>query len=238
MSDKKVAIVTGAAHGIGAGIAARLFRDGRTVIAADLEAAWKKSRGRAKERFEHANCDVASERDIADLIAGALDNHGRIDAVVSNAGVSEFRPLAETTLDDFERVLKTNLTAAFLFAREARDALTRSKGAIVLMASTRAHMSEPDTVAYSASKGGLVALTHSLAITLAPVRVNCVSPGWIEVKGTRLKKADHEQHPAGRVGKPEDVAGAVAFLLSDDAAFMTGAEIVIDGGMTWKMIYV
>ena len=100
-------------------------------------------------------------------------------------------------------------------------------------------MSEPDTLAYSASKGGLVALTHALAMTLAPeVRVNCVSPGWIDTgRHGPLKPSDHAQHPVGRVGRPEDVAAAVAYLLSEDAAFVTGAELIVDGGMTRKMIY-
>src|SRR5262249_20674925 len=104
----------------------------------------------------------------------------------------------------------------------------------------RAHMSEANTLAYSASKGGLVALTHALAMTLAPdMRVNCISPGWIDTgKLGALRSADHAQHPVGRVGTPKDVAGTVAFLLSPDAAFMTGAELVLDGGMTRKMVYV
>jgi NAD(P)-dependent dehydrogenase (short-subunit alcohol dehydrogenase family) len=99
-------------------------------------------------------------------------------------------------------------------------------------------MSEPDTFPYSASKGGLVALTHALAISLGPeVRANCVLPGWIDVRGETLTEADHAQHPAGRVGRPEDVAALAAFLLGPESGFVTGAEFVIDGGMTRKMIY-
>jgi NAD(P)-dependent dehydrogenase (short-subunit alcohol dehydrogenase family) len=111
---------------------------------------------------------------------------------------------------------------------------------MVLISSTRAHMSEPDTFSYSASKGGLVALTHALAASMGPdVRVNCISPGWINVdEAARLTEDDHRQHLVGRVGRVADVAGTVAYLLSDDAAFMTGAELVLDGGMTRKMIYV
>ena len=117
-------------------------------------------------------------------------------------GVGAFGPLEETTLETWNRVLATNLTATFLLAKAAAADLRRARGAIVTIASTRAHMSEPDTLAYSASKGGLVALTHALAMTLAPeVRVNCVSPGWIDTgKHGPLKPSDHAQHPAGRVG--------------------------------------
>ena len=126
------------------------------------------------------------------------------------------------------------------FARAAEKPLRLAKGAIVTIASTRALMSEPNTEAYSASKGGLVALTHALAISLAPdVRVNCVSPGWIATENYgKLRHKDHAQHPVGRVGKPDDIAEMVAFLLDRKrAGFVSGANYVIDGGMTRKMIY-
>ncbi|QJE98216.1 SDR family oxidoreductase [Luteolibacter luteus] len=230
--QKKVAIVTGAAHGIGNGIAWRLADEGWEVVAADLEATPEVS------GVTSMKTDVTKETDLKMLVARTRKRFGRIDAIVSNAGIGEFKPLAESTLADWNRVIATNLTPAFLLAREAEQDLRAAKGAMVLVSSTRAHMSEPDTHAYSATKGGLVALTHSLAVSLGPdVRVNCVSPGWINVSGERLSKKDHSQHPVGRVGTPDDIAAAVSFLLSEQTGFITGAELIVDGGMTRKMIY-
>ena len=236
--DQRTAIVTGAGRGIGAGIATRLARDGWQVIAADIGSS--DVQGAAAAVGAHAViADVGIEADVVRLVAEAKRLGGRIDAIVSNAGINANGPLAATSFDAWNRVLAVNLSALFLLAREAADELRAQKGSIVAIASTRAHMSEPDTLAYSASKGGIVALTHALAMTLGPdVRVNCISPGWIDTgKWGSLKEADHAQHPVGRVGTPEDVAAATAYLLSTDAGFMTGAELVIDGGMTRKMIY-
>jgi NAD(P)-dependent dehydrogenase (short-subunit alcohol dehydrogenase family) len=234
----KVAIVTGAGHGIGRACAVELSRQGWACVCADVDAA------QAEETAASAGgravvCDVPKEEDVKRLIGETASAFGRIDAIVSNAGIMHRKPLSVTTLEDWNKVIATNLTAAFLVAKFGETHLRRSKGAMALIASTRAHMSEADTFAYSASKGGLVALTHSLAVTLGPdVRVNCISPGWINVDANaKLSAEDHAQHPAGRVGEPNDIAAAVAFVLSDAAGFMTGAELIIDGGMTRKMIY-
>jgi hypothetical protein len=172
-------------------------------------------------------------------VAGLREREGRLDALVSNAGYGIRKPLGALTLAEWNAVLATNLTATFLLARAAEDLLRAAHGAIVTIASTRARMSEPDTFPYTASKGGLVALTHALAVSLGPeVRANCILPGWIDTRGESLSAADHAQHPAGRVGTPQDVAALVAWLVGPESGFVTGAEFVVDGGMTRKMIYV
>ena len=235
-----VAIVTGAANGIGLAIARSLIQSGWRVAALDLPGTGLARRFAKHRRAAIIEGDVAQEEAAARAVAAALERFGRLDGVVSNAGISRNKPIRQLTLEQWHRVLDVNLTAAFLLARAAETALRSSKGAIVLIASSRALMSEANTEAYSASKGGLVALTHALSISLAPdVRVNCISPGWIRTRNYgALRKKDHVQHPAGRVGKPEDVAAMVQFLLDPErSGFVTGANFLVDGGMTRKMIY-
>jgi NAD(P)-dependent dehydrogenase (short-subunit alcohol dehydrogenase family) len=139
-------------------------------------------------------------------------------------------------LQAWNRRIAVNLTGVFLMTKHCTPHLRRAKGSIVNIGSTRALQSEPNTEAYTASKGGVVALTHALAMSLGPqVRVNCISPGWIAKR--KLRKKDHAQHPVGRAGRPEDIGEMVAFLISDAAGFITGQNFVVDGGMTRKMIY-
>lgn len=244
------ALVTGGARGIGRAVAVRLVAEGYDVAIVDIDAAAGKRAAREiRERGPgdvlFVPADVAVEADAMAAVDRTVQRFGGLDVLVNNAGVNCRKPLAELTFEDWQRVIGTNLSGAFLFAKHAAPHLKAARGAIVNVASTRALMSEPDTEAYAATKGGIVALSHALAVSLGPeVRVNCVSPGWIDVSATRpdgpvtMTAADHAQHPAGRVGRPEDVAEAVFYLAGAGAGFITGTNLVIDGGMTRKMIYV
>jgi len=224
-----VALVTGGARGIGAAVAGRLRDHGWDVVVADRDPA---AIGRS------VTCDVSDEAGVAALIDGIRATEGRLDALICNAGRNIRKPIADLSLAEWSAVLATNLTSTFLLVRAAETLLRAASGAVVTIASTRAHMSEPNTEAYAASKGGLVALTHALAISLGPeVRVNCISPGWILTKGPAPTSEEHAFHPAGRAGTAEDVAALVAFLVGPDSSFITGSEFVIDGGVTRKMIY-
>jgi NAD(P)-dependent dehydrogenase (short-subunit alcohol dehydrogenase family) len=232
--------VTGGARGIGRAIAARFRHDGANVTIADNNPVTLEQTIQELE-LHGVLTDVSSETDVKRLIETVLGRYGRIDVLVNNAGLSDFVPLEQQTLESFQHVLNVNLTGAWLCARAAAPHLREAKGAIVNIASTRAIMSEPGSEAYAASKGGLLALTHALAASLQPdVRVNCVSPGWIETRapGTFTHSSgDNAQHLVGRVGTPEDIASMVVFLASSQAGFITGQNVVVDGGMTKKMIY-
>jgi NAD(P)-dependent dehydrogenase (short-subunit alcohol dehydrogenase family) len=240
MPTKPVALITGGAKGIGRATARHLLSAGWQVGIIDLPDSGLRRAFSRKRGVFVIEGDVRDEETASDAVDAMVHRFRRLDAVVSNAGIMIRKPLRRLTLAEWHRVLDTNLTAAFVLARAAEKPLRQAHGAIVTIASTRALMSEPNTESYSASKGGLAALTHALAISLAPdVRVNCVSPGWIETKDyPGLRRKDHTQHPAGRVGRPEDVAELVGWLLdAERSGFVTGANFVIDGGMTRKMIY-
>lgn len=243
----RVALVTGAARGIGLGIAAWLIAEGWQVVLTDLDRA--RGAKAAKVLGDNAwfiGMDVADETQVKTGVAEVLGQFGRLDALVCNAAIADPHntTLETLSLAYWNRVLAVNLGGPMLLAKHCAPYLRAHGGAIVNLASTRAAQSEPDTEAYAASKGGLLALTHALAVSLGPeIRVNAVSPGWIDARDPSQRRAeplsetDHAQHPAGRVGTVEDVAAMVAWLLSRNAGFVTGQEFVVDGGMTKKMIY-
>lgn len=249
----KVVAVTGGGQGIGRAICTRFAEAGYAVSLADPDdEAGREVQATLQARGTQAVCvriDVADAVEVNRWMEQTVATLGGVDVLVNNAGIGRSAPFLELKLEDFDRVIGVNLRGTFLCSQAAaRRMVAQGRGgAIVNIASTRAFMSEAGTEAYTASKGGIVALTHGMAISLGPqrIRVNCVSPGWIETRD--WKKAsqattpvhsarDKAQHPVGRVGKPEDIAEACLFL-ADAAGFVTGQNIVIDGGMTVKMIY-
>lgn len=245
---KKVALVTGGAQGIGRAIAQRFLRDGFAVCIADADAEACAEMADASAPLITQVCEVSREDDVRKAVDACTGRFGRLDVLVCNAGISAPRvPVEEQTFEQWQRVIGVNLSGCFLGAKHAVPHLKKTRGCIINIASTRAQQSEANTEPYSASKGGIVALTHALSVSLGPaVRVNCISPGWIETGDWKKHGAvypiehsdqDRLQHPAGRVGVPEDIAGMATYLASPDAGFITGQNFVVDGGMTTKMIY-
>lgn len=247
LGNGQVVLVTGAAHGIGLGVAAWLVAEGWQVVLADIDRErGPKVAAALGERASFIALDVANEGQVAAAVAELIGQFGRLDALVSNAAIARPHntPLEGLGLNEWNRTLAVNLTGPMLLAKHCAPYLRAHSGAIVNIASTRAHQSEPNSEAYAASKGGLLSLTHALASSLGPdIRVNAISPGWIDARDLREREAvpltelDHDQHLVGRVGTVEDIASAVAWLIGDSAGFVTGQELVIDGGMTRKMIY-
>ncbi|MDG2480867.1 MAG: SDR family oxidoreductase [Alphaproteobacteria bacterium] len=243
-------MVTGGAQGIGRAIVEACLTNGWNVALLDPDIAaieaLEEELGLPDGLMSHDGSNH-DERVVRNAIEETVERYGALFGLVNNAGFSRNMPLEQLSLEDWNAVIATNLTVGFLCARHAAPHLRKAMGAIVNLASTRAFMSEPDTEAYCASKGGDFGLTHALAASLAPdVRVNAISPGWIATEAWQkpsvrsepdLNASDHAQHWSGRVGNPEDIASMAVYLLSDEAGFVTGANMVIDGGMTRKMIY-
>ena len=247
-----VILITGGAQGIGKGIAAHFLDKNWRVVILDQNA---EAISVCRQDFGDPDnlllitMDVSREPEVASAVEEAARWGEGLDALVNNAGLADpdTGPIETLELDQWQRRIDVNLTGAFLMVKHTVPHLRQRRGSIVNMASTRALQSEPHSEAYAATKGGLIALTHALAVSLGPdVRANSISPGWIDVRAWQadapsepepLAAADHQQHPSGRVGKPADVAAMVAYLVSPEAGFVTGQNFVIDGGMTRKMIY-
>lgn len=245
MRDKRV-FVTGGANGIGASIIKAFNRAGAKVAFCDID---REAGGQLRAALFGSvifyPVDVTDAEALKAVMEDLFDKWGDIDILVNNVGISDFSPLTKTTVERFDRVLITNLRPVFVtsqcLAKHREDYTSESNyGRIINIASTRYLQSEPGSEGYAASKGGIVSLTHALAVSLSNhgITVNCISPGWIQNKEyDMLTDADHKQHPSGRVGIPEDIARMCLFLCEEENNFINGQNIVIDGGMTKKMIY-
>lgn len=237
--------VTGGASGIGRAIVEAFRKADCRVAFCDIDA----KAGMLTAQATGAQFYPVDVRDVNALescMTRILDTWGDIDVIVNNVGLGCFVPLVESTIDDFDNVLALNLRPVFVTSR--RLAIHRTNnggepayGRIINLCSTRYKQSESGTEGYAASKGGIASLTHALMMSLSPlgITVNCISPGWVEnAQYPAMTEADHLQHPSRRVGKPEDIARMCVFLCLPENDFINGENIVIDGGMTRKMIYV
>ncbi|HPR32943.1 MAG TPA: glucose 1-dehydrogenase [Prolixibacteraceae bacterium] len=241
---ENVVVITGAGKGIGKTIA-RVFaqEDYRVVIAEKDPVSGEKTAKEitsTKGRAVFIQTDVSKVGDLENLMRETVARFGEIDVLINNAGLSEFQDPLSLSEENWDRVLDTNLKGVFFASREAAKYMKEQGGSIVNIASTRALMSEPGSEAYAASKGGILSLTHALAASFSTLKitVNAVLPGWIETADySRLTDRDHRQHFSGRVGKPDDIARACLFLSNPENRFITGAQLVVDGGMTRKMMY-
>ncbi|MCT8138780.1 SDR family oxidoreductase [Anaerobacillus sp. CMMVII] len=242
---QKVVIVTGAAKGIGREIALSYGKRHYKVVVVDIdreegEAVTKKINANGGQAI-YINTDVAVPEQIKELFQKIKENFGQLHILINNAGVSKWVSPYELSVDDWDEIININLRSVFLCSREAaRMMKDGGGGSIVNISSTRALMSEPNSEAYAASKGGILALTHALAASLSidNIKVNAISPGWIETGDYQeLREIDHKQHFSARVGKPSDIANACLYITAEENDFITGANLVIDGGMTKKMIY-
>ena len=224
MFTNRIAIVTGGAQGIGKTIADEFRKNGATVCIMD------------KRPNAYFTGDLADEQTLVSFAERVIADHGKVDFLINNA-LPLTKGIADCTYEDFNYALRVGVSAPFYLAKLFLPYFAPG-AAIVNISSSRDRMSQPQTESYTAAKGGIAALTHALAVSLAGrVRVNSISPGWIDTACTVYSGPDAAQHPAGRVGNPLDIANMVLFLCSEKAGFITGENICIDGGMTRQMIY-
>ena len=248
MEDELV-IVTGGAQGIGRTCSLVLINEGYKVLVLDNDnEAIEDFKNEMNSNNLYFICsDVSKETDIQNALIKANEISKNIKGLINNAAVAINKPIIDLLYNEWLQVLNVNLTGIFLMCKYFIPDLIKVKGSIVNISSTRALMSEAHTEAYSASKGGVIALTHALAVSYGPdVRVNCISPGWIETRDLKKKSnkekvvhsdKDKNQHLVNRVGTTYDIAYLITYLISDKAGFITGQNFTVDGGMTKKMIY-
>ena len=224
MFHNKVAIITGSAQGIGKCIAEEFEKNGASVCIID------------KQPNDCFTGDLADEETLNRFAEKVITEYGKVDYLINNA-LPLTKGIAECSYEEFNYALRVGVTAPFYLTKLFLPHFSPG-AAIVNISSSRDRMSQPQTESYTAAKGGIAALTHALAVSLGgKVRVNSISPGWIDTAYTKYAGADAAQHPAGRVGNPLDIANMVLYLCSDKAGFITGENICIDGGMTRQMIY-
>ena len=227
--ENKVVIVTGGSSGIGKCIAEQFYNQKAKVVVAD------KNTCETKCDFFYKG-DITEKEVIEEFIKQVIAKYGNVDFLINNAGLSK-GGLLSCDYDDFLYVQKLSLVAPFMFTKQLINNLNKN-AVIINISSTRAFQSQPDWESYSVAKGGIVALTHAMAVTLkGKARVNCISPGWIDTLNSQFSKEDESQHPANIVGEPKDIANMVLFLCSNKAKFITGENIIVDGGMSKLMIY-
>ncbi len=222
--EHKAAVITGGANGIGKCIAEEFRKNGADVYVID------------KADGEHFVGDIANRETLEAFAEWVISKHGKIDYLINNA-LPVMKGINECTYEEFQYALAVGVTAPFYLSKLFAPYFNQG-GSIINISSSRDRMSQPQTESYTAAKGGIAALTHGLAVSLAgKVRVNSISPGWIDTAYTVYEGSDAVQQPVGRVGNPLDIANMVLFLCSDKAGFITGENICIDGGMTKQMIY-
>ncbi|MFC7233133.1 SDR family NAD(P)-dependent oxidoreductase [Saliphagus sp. GCM10025308] len=237
--EEQTAIVTGSTRGIGAGVARRLAAEGANVVVSGRTAG---AGDRVVEEIRDeegeavfVRADVRDPDDVAALAEAAAETYGSIDVLVNNAGVQTETDVAEASMDDWDFVLETDFRAYWLAAKAAVEHMDR--GSIVNVSSNHSQQTMPAHFPYNAVKAGINGMTRAMALDLGPkIRTNTVAPGWIEIERTREELPEgrledvESIHPVGRIGVPADVAGAISFLASEDAAFVTGTTLVVDGG--------
>ena len=242
----KTFLITGGANGIGRAIAEAVIGQGDRALVIDTDEVSGNmlTERHTSDQYRFYKGDISEKSVLEDFVKWTINEVGEIHALVNNACFS-LGGLKDCDYEGFEKVLRVGLVAPFFLTKLLLPHFTPG-ASVVNIASTRAFQSQPETESYSAAKGGIVALTHAMSVTLAGrVRVNAISPGWIDTGAFQHEtgyapvyaESDLKQHPAGRVGRPEDIAQMVLYLCSDAAGFIDGENIVIDGGMTRQMIY-